>query len=147
TTEGRAAPASGSSNTPPGTWPPCSLGWFCAWGSGSLATSGCKFFLRTISFWEKEVGSGTSQPRTVFFADHFFFREKRNGPRPKEKSLSGAVQSTPISGAAEHCDHRETPLSGVTPCRRAAFGADTHPSGAPAPSTWGRLPKGVLIRG
>ena len=79
----------------------------------------------------RETGAGRSEPVRTDLGDHFFFREKRNGPHPKEKSLSGIGQSTPVSGAVEHCDHWEALLPGVTPCRCAAFGADVHPLGAP----------------
>ena len=72
---------------------------------------------------------------------HFFFREKRNGPHPKEKSLSGIVQSTPIPGAVKYCDPCAVLLPGVTPCVCAAFGADQHPSGAPG----GNLDSGAPV--
>ena len=77
---------------------------------------------------------------------HFFFREKRNGPHPKEKSLSGIVQSTPIPGAVKYCDHCAVLLPGVTPCVCAAFGADVPPLEAPASGTQGRRPEGVRMR-
>ena len=79
------------------------------------------------------------------FGDRFFFREKRNGPHPKEKSLSGAVQSTSISGAVEHCDHWEAPLPGVTPCVCSAFGADAHPLGAPGGNLHSGVPAPQLL--
>ena len=78
--------------------------------------------------WVRE----TYDLRTAFLADHFFFREKRNGPHHKEKSQSGVGQNTSISGAEQYCYYWEAPLPGVTPCARAAFGAGQHPSGAPA---------------
>ena len=38
------------------------------------------------------MGSGSSRLRTVFPADHFFFREKRNGPHPPKKACLGSCR-------------------------------------------------------
>ena len=95
--------------------------------------------------FQKEMGSGSSRPGTGFPADHFFFAKKKRSA-PQRKKLSGVWQSTPISGAEKYCDHWDVLLPGVMPCRRAAFGADTHPPGAPAFCTLGRRPEGVLMR-
>ena len=75
---------------------------------------------------QKEMGSGRFRFENGVFADHFFFAKKKRSA-PQRKKLAAVGQNTSISGAEQHCDHRDALSPGVTPCRCAAFGAGQHP--------------------
>ena len=63
----------------------------------------------------KRNGFGEVPGQGWVFLQTISFLRKRNGPHPKEKSLSGVMQSAPISGAEKYCDHWDVLLPGVTP--------------------------------